>query len=213
MGTLYTFSLYKNNNKMCIRDSTGGVVGSAAGTVQSCFNTGDVTGIYSLGGIAGGCASSKTKITDCYNWGNVESLTPASTFSDTATKGVGGVVGDPCSASNSESILTNCYNAGTIVNKSTIADIVLGGVIGSSSGNNYSGTTTNIITAKNCYYLSADGLNGDGANAGASGITAKTDVYKRQVLQYRFFTVLLAPSSVPANALSAVVPPIGVHAR
>ena len=153
---------------------TGGVVGSAAGTVQSCFNTGDVTGIYSLGGIAGGCASSNTKITDCYNWGKVESQTPTSAFNDTATKGVGGVVGDPCSASNSGSILTNCYNAGTIVNKSTIADIVLGGVIGSSSGNNYSGTTTNLITAQNCYYLSADGLNGDGANAGASGITAKT---------------------------------------
>ena len=153
---------------------TGGVVGSAAGTVQSCFNTGDVTGIYSLGGIAGGCASSNTKITDCYNWGKVESQTPTSAFNDTATKGVGGVVGDPCSASNSGSILTNCYNAGTIVNKSTIADIVLGGVIGSSSGNNYSGTTTNLITAKNCYYLSADGLNGDGANADASGITAKT---------------------------------------
>ena len=153
---------------------TGGVVGSAAGTVQSCFNTGDVTGIYSLGGIAGGCASSNTKITDCYNWGKVESQTPTSAFNDTATKGVGGVVGDPCSASNSGSILTNCYNAGTIVNKSTIADIVLGGVIGSSSGNNYSGTTTNLITAQNCYYLSADGLNGDGANADASGITAKT---------------------------------------
>ncbi len=57
---------------------TGGVVGSAAGTVQSCFNTGDVTGIYSMGGIAGGCASSNTKITDCYNWGKVESQTPTS---------------------------------------------------------------------------------------------------------------------------------------
>ena len=154
---------------------TGGVVGSAAGTVQSCFNTGDVTGIYSLGGIAGGCASSNTKITDCYNWGKVESQTPTSAFDDKATKGVGGVVGDPCSASYKGSILTNCYNVGTIVNKSTIADLVSGGVIGSSSGNSYSGTTTtNLITAQNCYYLSADGLNGDGANADALGITAKT---------------------------------------
>ena len=113
---------------------TGGVVGSAAGTVQSCFNTGDVTGIYSLGGIAGGCASSNTKITDCYNWGKVESQTPTSAFNDTATKGVGGVVGDPCSASYKGSILTNCYNVGTIVNKSTIADLVSGGVIGSKIG-------------------------------------------------------------------------------
>lgn len=154
---------------------TGGVVGSAAGTVQSCFNTGDVTGIYSLGGIAGGCASSNTKITDCYNWGKVESQTPTSAFDDEATKGVGGVVGDPCSASYKGSILTNCYNVGTIVNKSTIADLVSGGVIGSSSGNSYSGTTTtNLITAQKCYYLSADGLNGDGANADALGITAKT---------------------------------------
>ena len=40
---------------------------------------------------------------------------------------------------------------------------------------NYKGVETkNLITAQNCYYLSADGLNGDGANADALGITAKT---------------------------------------
>ena len=44
---------------------TGGVVGSASGTVSSCFNTGNVTGIYAVGGVAGSAGSKDTKITDC----------------------------------------------------------------------------------------------------------------------------------------------------
>lgn len=155
---------------------TGGVVGSAAGTVQSCFNTGDVTGIYSLGGIAGITGSKNTKISDCYNWGNITCNAPTATINnDKNTKGVGGIVGDPGSTSNTGNVLENCYNAGSIVNHDSATEgIVLGGVVGSSSGNGYSGTTTNLITAQNCYYLSADGLNGDGANADALGINAKT---------------------------------------
>ena len=48
-------------------------------------------------------------------------------------------------------------------------------MIGSSSANNYKGEATkNLISAENCYYLAADGLNGDGANAEAAGVTSKT---------------------------------------
>ena len=47
-------------------------------------------------------------------------------------------------------------------------------MIGSSSAKNYSGEVAGLITAENCYYLAADGLNGDGANAEAAGVTSKT---------------------------------------
>lgn len=155
---------------------TGGVAGNVSGTVQSCFNTGDVTGIYSIGGIVGVTGSKNTKITDCYNWGNITCNVPAVVFKDTNAKGVGGIVGDPGSSSNTGNVLENCYNAGSIVNHDSATEgIVLGGIMGSSSAKNYKGVEIkNFITAQNCYYLSADGLNGDGANADASGITAKT---------------------------------------
>ena len=145
---------------------TGGVVGGAAGTISACFNTGTVTGIYSVGGVVGGANAKDAKITDCYNTGEVICETPSPSFDDSNAKGVGGIIGDPSSARNTGIVLTNCYNAGTVRNKSTIADVVVGGVIGSSAAKN--------ITAQNCYYLATAGLSGDGANASAAGMTGKT---------------------------------------
>lgn len=155
---------------------TGGVVGGAAGTISACFNTGKVTGIYSVGGVAGGASAKNVKITDCYNTGAVICETPLATFNDSNAKGVGGIIGDPSSTSNTGIVLTNCYNAGAVTNKSTIADVVVGGVIGSSAAKNSSGVATpNLIAAQNCYYLDTDGLSGDGANASAAGMTGKTE--------------------------------------
>ena len=155
---------------------TGGVVGGAAGTISACFNTGTVTGIYSVGGVAGGANAKDAKITDCYNTGAVICETPSATFTDSNAKGVGGIIGDPSSTSNTGIVLTNCYNAGTVTNNSTTADVVVGGVIGSSAAKNYSGVATpNLIAAKNCYYLDTAGLPGDGANTSAVGMTGKTE--------------------------------------
>ena len=145
---------------------TGGVVGGAAGTISACFNTGTVTGIYGVGGVAGGASTKDVKITDCYNTGAVICETPSATFKDTNAKGVGGIIGDPSSTYNTGIVLTNCFNAGAVKNNSTIADVVVGGVIGSSAAKN--------ITAKNCYYLDTAGLPGDGADASAAGMTGKT---------------------------------------
>ena len=154
---------------------TGGVVGGAAGTISACFNTGTVTGIYSVGGVAGGASAKNAKITDCYNTGAVICKTPSATFDDSNAKGVGGIIGDPSSTSNTGIVLTNCYNAGTVTNNSTIADVVVGGVIGSSAAKNYSGVAKpDLIAAKNCYYLDTAGLPGDGANTSAAGMTGKT---------------------------------------
>lgn len=145
---------------------TGGVVGGAAGTISACFNTGTVTGIYGVGGVAGGASTKDVKITDCYNTGAVICEPPSATFTDSNAKGVGGIIGDPSSARNTGIVLTNCYNAGAVTNNYTTADVVVGGVIGSSAAKN--------ITAKNCYYLAIAGLSGDGANASAAGMTGKT---------------------------------------
>lgn len=155
---------------------TGGVVGGAAGTISACFNTGTVTGIYSVGGVAGSAGATNVKITDCYNTGAVICETPSATFNDSSAKGVGGIIGDPSSTSYTGIVLTNCYNAGTVTNNSTTADVVVGGVIGSSAAKNYKGDATpNLIAAKNCYYLDTAGLPGDGANASAVGMTGKTE--------------------------------------
>lgn len=156
---------------------TGGVVGGAAGTISACFNTGTVTGIYGVGGVAGGASAKNVNITDCYNTGAVICETPSATFTDSNAKGVDGIIGDPSSTSNTGIVLTNCYNAGTVKNNYTTADVVVGGVIGSSAAKNYSGVATpNLITARNCYYLATDNLSGDGANTSAAGMTGKTEV-------------------------------------
>ena len=156
--------------------NTGGVVGYFAGTAEKCFNSGNVTGIYATGGIVGNISSANTSVTDCYNTGSILCNAPTAQYKDSNAKGVGGIVGNPGSTSNKGNVVTNCYNAGTITNAdAATTDITVGGVIGSSSANTYKGEATkNLISAENCYYLAADGLNGDGANAEAAGVTSKT---------------------------------------
>ena len=154
-----------------------GIAGTFGGKMKSCFNTGKITGIYTSGGIVGAFYAKDTTITDCYNLGDIICETPTATYSDSNAKGVGGIVGDPGSSSNTGIVLTNCYNAGTITNNdTTTADITVGGVVGSSIAKNYKGeATAALIKATNCYYLAQDGLSGDGADASASGVTAKTE--------------------------------------
>lgn len=155
--------------------NTGGVVGYFAGTAEKCFNSGNVAGIYATGGIVGNISSANTSVTDCYNTGSILCNAPTAQYKDSNAKGVGGIVGNPGSTSSADCTVKNCYNAGTITNAdAATTDITVGGVIGSSSAKSYSGEATGLITAENCYYLAADGLNGDGANAEAAGVTSKT---------------------------------------
>lgn len=155
---------------------TGGIVGSASGTVSSCFNTGKVTGTYSMGGVVGSTSTKDTKITNCYNIGDVVCNNPSATFSDTNAKGVGGIMGDVSGASYTGIVLTNCYNAGNIINNDTKTDVTAGGVVGTSIGKKYNGEKVlGLIKAENCYYKAAENLEGDGADDTAVGITEKTD--------------------------------------
>ena len=153
---------------------TGGIAGSAGGTINACFNTGTITGICGVGGIAGDSGTSDAKITGCYNTGAVKGVSPSVSFKDTNAKGIGGIIGGVSSTSSKVSV-SGCYNMGAVSNASTLTDITVGGVIGCSAGKNYSGAVTeNLATATNCWYLDTTAEQGDGYNKNASGITAKT---------------------------------------
>ena len=153
---------------------TGGIAGSAGGTINACFNTGTITGIYGVGGIAGDSGTSDAKVTGCYNTGDVKGVSPSASFNDTNAKGIGGIIGGVSSTSSKASV-SGCYNMGAVSNTSTLTDITVGGIIGCSAGKTYSGAVTgNLATAANCWYLDTTAAQGDGYNKNASGITAKT---------------------------------------
>lgn len=153
---------------------TGGIAGSAGGTINACFNTGTITGIYGVGGIAGDSGTSDAKVTGCYNTGDVKGVSPSASFKDTNAKGIGGIIGGVGGTSYKASV-SGCYNMGTVSNASTLTDITVGGIVGCSAAKTYSGAATeNLMTVTNCWYLDTTAAQGDGYNKNASGITAKT---------------------------------------
>lgn len=153
---------------------TGGIAGSAGGTINACFNTGTITGIYGVGGIAGDSGTSDAKVTGCYNTGDVKGVSPSASFKDTNAKGIGGIIGG-VGGTNYKASVSGCYNMGTVSNASTLTDITVGGIVGCSVAKTYSGTATeNLMTVTNCWYLDTTAEQGDGYNKSASGITAKT---------------------------------------
>ena len=152
---------------------TGGIAGSAGGTINACFNTGNITGSYGVGGIAGDTGASDTKITGCYNTGAVKGVSPSASFSDTNTKGIGGIIGG-VGGTRYKASVSGCYNMGTVSSASKLTDITVGGIIGCSAGKTSSSVTKNLATATNCWYLDTTAAQGDGYNEKASGITAKT---------------------------------------
>ena len=184
VGSVDTSSISMCGNTGTITSTlkrTGGIAGSigsygGGGSVDKSFNTGAITGIYGVGGIVGDAAGKDSSISDCYNQGNVTAQSPTPTFSDTNAKGVGGIIGGVSSNTITGITLSNCYSTGNITSTSTLSDITCGGVIGNSSGKNSKGVETpRLITAANTYYLTGGASQGDGANADATGITAKTE--------------------------------------
>lgn len=120
--------------------NAGGIIGSvsAYNYVSKCFNTGDVDGLYGVGGIAGYIASvSGTKpssLTDCVNAGKVTCITNRS----------GGIIGNCQSAQFTFSGCVNvgdveslCENGGTTPVQSSKGDVsgyAIGGIAGISNG-------------------------------------------------------------------------------
>ncbi len=113
--------------------TSGGIAAFNYGTIQYCFNTGNITGYggtvvtYGTGGIAG--FSSKS-ISNCFNTGSISSQ-----FS------TGGIVG--LLKAGTDVTVENCYNTGNL----TGSDSACGGIIG-----NFCATASGVTCqVRNCY--------------------------------------------------------------
>ena len=151
----------------------GGVCGENRGTVNNCYNTGNVTGNSQVGGV---CGYKQGNVTNCYNTGNV-----------TGSDAVGGVCGTNIGN------VTNCYNTGSVT-----GGYYVGGVCGNSwgnvtncyntgsvEGNRYVGGVCgeNYTTVTNCYYqkdMAAGGINGSDA-AGQAEAKTETEFQSGEV--------------------------------
>ena len=100
----------------------GGIVGSCGGSIDQCFNSGDIEG---TGGDIGGITGGRGIVSNCYNTGNISG----------GGKNVGGIVGG---ITGSRKII-NCYNTGSVYGTS--------GYIGGITGYVYN--SSNVITY--CY--------------------------------------------------------------
>ena len=113
----------------------GGVCGRNYGTIENCYNTGDVsgTGTSSYGYVyAGGvCGWNTGTIENCYNTGDVSGT------SEYGFVYAGGVCG-----LNDYGTIENCYNTGDVSGTSTDGSGYVGGVCGRNTG-----------TIQNCYFL------------------------------------------------------------
>lgn len=116
--------------------SNGGIAGyTSGGSINSCYNTGTLTGegnSVNYGGIAG---LSGSIITACYNTGLI--------YPGVGSSYAGGIVG---TALNSSTIA--CYNTGYI--RASTNDVVIGGIAGATSAN-----SDVIITS--CYWKEDSG--------------------------------------------------------
>ena len=103
-----TIEIINCHNEGTITGNTaGGIASSLTGTITKSYNTGNITGYYSIGGILGDAYRNAT-VTNCYNTGVI-----------TGTSGengdIGGIVGhlqdfdDTCNV-----LITNCYNYGAV---------------------------------------------------------------------------------------------------
>ena len=137
-----------NKNEMLLSDNTiGGIVGSNSGTVEECYNLGNILAStsyarYSKGGIVG---RNYGTIRKCYNLATVTG--------NRYNWNVGGIAG-----SNEESgIIEFSYNTGEIIGSSNV-----GGIVGNNIGTIRYGYTININeitgtntgTLDNCMQLS-----------------------------------------------------------
>ncbi|MGF7145902.1 hypothetical protein HNQ56_004350 [Anaerotaenia torta] len=148
---------YSISNVTCTGSGTSGAVGGVAGwvsgTVQNCYNTGNVTGAgtsVTIGGIAGWVTNTGI-IQNCFNTG---SLTASATGTGILRICVGGVAGWVYGT------VQNCYNTGSITGTGIGPSIsaYVGGVTGTVYG-----------TIQNCAALnpSVIGLSAVGRVAGS----------------------------------------------
>ena len=126
----------------------GGVCGWNYGTIENCYNTGEVSGTSEYGfAYAGGvCGFNGGTIENCYNTGDVSGT------SEYGFAYAGGVCG-----LNDYGTIENCYNTGDVSGTSEYGFVYAGGVCGL---NDYG-------TIENCY--NTGDVSGTGTRTDASG--------------------------------------------
>ena len=126
-------------------DKVGSICGVNKGTVENCYNTGNVSGYVYVGGVCGQNNNAGV-VQNCYNTGNVN--------------GMRNYVGGVCGQNNN--VIQNCYNTGDVNGSLS----TVGGVCGNNNTN---------ATIKNCYYNVKDngiGVN-DGTETNVEGKTTE----------------------------------------
>lgn len=126
-----TGDIYLINSSASQSSSNGGIAGyTSGGSINSCYNTGTLTGegeSVNYGGIAG---QSGSIITACYNTGLI--------YPGVGSSYAGGIVG---TALNSSTIA--CYNTGYI--RASTNDVVIGGIAGDTA-------TDSDVIITSCYW-------------------------------------------------------------
>ena len=148
--------------------SVGGIVGGGYQegvtivTIDNCYNTGNVSGYNSVGGILGRILGSSSglgagyKILNSYNKGNV-----------VGTEGnIGGIIGyQDCAI-----MVINCYNLGTVKGTSNLGGII-GYVLSGFAPTDFYATITN------CYYLKTSIINENLSAIGVSNAKLNSSYY------------------------------------
>lgn len=121
-------------------------------TIETCSNTGAITGQDKNGATAGGILghhkdiSTALTLKQCYNTGTVASTQKTGT-SDVA--GIGGIIGSL--GTNATSRMEDCYNTGAI--KASELDVPAGGLLGRLYVLNSSATGKSDFSIKNAYNI------------------------------------------------------------
>ena len=143
----------------------GGVVGIVASDptnttlktyISKCKNTGNVTGLYGVGGIVGKLGqnaaitdeSKKTKISECYNTGTITGTGHVST----EYSSVGGIAG----TTNQYNFIEYSYNKGSVKGTYSSGSDCVGGITGYlKTGSTIKGcyNTGSVSVTKNIYYV------------------------------------------------------------
>ena len=152
----------------------GGVCGHASGTVSisECINSGSIKindtsakGFTGLGGICGGGSipGMQISIVNCYNRGDLT----GSQESPDDIMNIGGIFGRVSKSISHYIYIRNCCNAGTITCNSSIGEVEIGGVCGTTTSG---GTDFQVLNVEHCFWLDRDSTEGT-----AAGVTAMTE--------------------------------------
>lgn len=121
-----------NTGALTGKSSVGGIfaVGNASSvaTITNCYNTGAIDGTGTLGGVAGK-VNNGFIIEDCYNTGSV---------TGTTGQNIGGFAGYLSGSADYPTYIKRCYNTGKVIG-------------GSSKTGGFSGYLYNQTTAEDCY--------------------------------------------------------------